>query len=190
MWLVVGLGNPGKRYAHTRHNIGFILIDRLAQSESVVFQQKDSYQIGGCQIGGHDILLVKPLTYMNRSGFAVKEVMYKYSIDTSKLIVCHDDIDLDVGIIKIKKQGSSGGHRGVQSIIDELSSNQFIRLKIGIGRDTSIPVDEYVLSRFSSGEINKLEDVLIDAEMALREIILNGVDMAMNKFNKRNTASS
>ncbi|MCX8027953.1 MAG: aminoacyl-tRNA hydrolase [Thermodesulfovibrionales bacterium] len=185
MWLVVGLGNPGIKYAQTRHNIGFILVDRLAQSESVAFQHRDRYQIGGCKIDGNDILLLKPLTYMNRSGVAVKEIVSKYSIDKSNIIVCQDDIDLDVGVIKIKKQGSSGGHRGIESIINELSSNQFIRLKIGIGRDVSIPVDEYVLSRFNKEEIEIIDNSLIDAELAIKEIIINGVDKAMNRFNRK-----
>ncbi|MFQ3573820.1 MAG: aminoacyl-tRNA hydrolase [Thermodesulfovibrionales bacterium] len=189
MWLIVGLGNPGKRYSQTRHNIGFLLVDRLAHSESISFQNKESFQFGGCQIGGQDILLLKPLTYMNRSGIVVREVIQRHSIHISNLIVCHDDIDIDLGMMKIKKQGSSGGHRGVQSIIDELSSRDFIRLKIGIGRDPSIPVDEYVLSRFEGSEIDTINSVMIDAEKAIREIIINGVDIAMNRFNRKKTSA-
>lgn len=189
MWLIAGLGNPGKRYSQTRHNIGFILIDKLAHSQSVSFLQTDRYQMGGCQIDGQDVLLLKPLLYMNRSGIVVREIIDKYSIQTPNLIVCQDDIDLDLGIIKIKKKGSSGGHRGVDSIIRELSTQEFIRVKIGIGRDPSIPADEYVLSSFDYSEREIINQTLINAELAVREIVLNGVDIAMNKFNRKNTAS-
>ena len=134
MWLVVGLGNPGNEYEKTRHNIGFMVVDALAARFSIAFTQKTAHFIYGRGfIEEAKAILIKPLTFMNRSGIAVRDALRRYD-EIENLIVIHDDLDLETGIIRIRKSGSSGGHKGVQSIIDSLGSREFIRIKIGIGR--------------------------------------------------------
>ncbi|BCB96374.1 peptidyl-tRNA hydrolase [Dissulfurispira thermophila] len=188
MWVVVGLGNPGKKYFTTRHNIGFRVIDRLSEKYGIPLEEKDLYMIGKGVMEGINVILLKPLTFMNRSGLAVKKILKKANISAdnlmNRLIVVHDDLDIDVGIIKIRRGGSSGGHRGIESIIQELGTKDFVRIKIGIGRDKTIPVEEYVLQGFKSYEKNLVEDVIILTSHAVTAVVTEGIDKAMNKYNR------
>ncbi len=188
MWVIAGLGNPGNKYAGTRHNIGFNVIDRLSEEYNIRLEEKDMYVIGKGAIEGVDVILLKPLTFMNRSGLAVKKAVKKANIFPDKisnsLIVVHDDLDVDTGNMKIRKNGASGGHRGVESIIQELGAKDFIRVKVGIGRNKDIPVEEYVLTNFKPAEKNLIKDVIINTSYAVACIVTKGVDKAMNKYNR------
>ena len=135
MWLVTGLGNPGARYSRTRHNIGFLVLEELAARNTLEFKDKTDYRICKGSIEDDQVVLLEPLTFMNRSGAAVKKLSGKFSISPENIIVVHDDLDLGTGKLKIRKKGSSGGHRGIESIIQNIGSTDFTRVKIGIGRD-------------------------------------------------------
>lgn len=188
MWIITGLGNPGNKYEGTRHNIGFKVIDRIAEKYNIRLEEKDIYIIGKGAIEGVDVILLKPLTFMNSSGLAVKKAVKKANIFPDKLhnslIVIHDDLDIDTGKMKIRRNGSSGGHRGVESIIQELCTKDFVRLRIGIGRDKDIPVEEYVLTNFRPAEKNLIKDVIINSVHAIVTIVTEGIDKAMNKYNR------
>ncbi|MBT9139250.1 MAG: Peptidyl-tRNA hydrolase [Syntrophomonadaceae bacterium] len=188
MLVITGLGNPGNKYVGTRHNIGFKVIDRLSKEHSISLEEKDIYIFGKGTIGGIDVILLKPLTFMNRSGLAVKKIAKKANIFPDKipnsLIVIHDDLDIDTGNIKIRRNGSSGGHRGIESIVQELGTKDFVRVKVGIGRDKDIPVEEYVLTNFKPAEKNLIKDVIINTSHAVACIVTENVDKAMNKYNR------
>jgi len=183
LWVIVGLGNPGSRYSKTRHNIGFMVADDIADRYRVELKTRDLYKIGKGSIGGNDVILVEPLTYMNRSGLAVRDVLKRYSVPPENLIVIHDDIDMETGVLKIKKKGSSGGHRGIESIIESIGTGDFIRVKIGIGRGEGIPVEDYVLGRFRRDEIPAIKDAINRASDAVVTVLTAGVNRAMNRFN-------
>ncbi len=184
MWLVVGLGNPGEKYAETRHNIGFRVIDLLADTCSIQVNGRTKNCIHGRgSVEDREAVLIKPLTFMNLSGIAVQEAMRSHE-DITRLLVVHDDLDLPPGTIKIRKNGSSGGHRGIESIIQTLGSKNFIRLKIGIGRSLRIPSEDYVLRPFSRKEKPLIDEAVHNAVEAIREIILRGVNTAQNRFNR------
>lgn len=183
MWLLVGLGNPGIRYAKTRHNIGFMVLDRLAESMGLDFREKTDYRSCSGSISGHKVVLMEPLTFMNRSGSAVRKVFSKYTVLPEHIIVIHDDLDVEAGKLKIRKKGSSGGHKGVESVIQNLGTQDFIRVRIGIGRDPLIPTEDYVLSRFRKEEQAAIKDVVARAGDAISCMLQEGVDKAMNRFN-------
>jgi PTH1 family peptidyl-tRNA hydrolase len=184
MWLVAGLGNPGEKYAGTRHNVGFTVIDELAHSASIQLKSRTKNCIHGRGfVEDKGLILIKPLTFMNLSGAAVQEALRKHD-DITKLVVIHDDLDLSPGTIKIRKSGSSGGHRGIESIIERVGSKDFIRLKIGIGRSVRIPPEEYVLRPFYKKERPLIDEAIHNAVEAVQEIILRGVTTAQNRFNK------
>lgn len=184
MWIIAGLGNPGSKYSGTRHNIGFRVIDRLSEEYNIRLEERDIYVIGKGAIGGVDVILLKPLTFMNRSGLAVKKILKKRNVSPDRLIVVQDDLDIDTGAVKIRRNGSSGGHRGIESIIQELGTRDFVRVKVGIGRDKDIPVEEYVLRTFKPAEKNIVKDVIINTAYAVTVIVAEGVDKAMNKYNR------
>lgn len=188
VWVIVGLGNPGAGYAKTRHNVGFRVIDRLAKDYRIVLEEKDIAISGKGLIEGQGVVLLKPLTFMNRSGLAVRKSLRKINIlpgqAPGNLIVIHDDLDLETGAIKIRKGGSSGGHKGVESIIRETGTGDFFRVKLGIGRDRNIPTDEYVLGTFRESEKNTINDAIINAAAAVLAIMSEGVERAMSKFNR------
>ncbi len=184
MWIIIGLGNPGTKYSETRHNIGFRVINRLADEYNINIKKDIRYLCGEGFIEGEKILLVKPLRFMNRSGQAIKDLVIDIDGNPRKLIVVHDDIDLETGIVRIRKKGSSGGHRGVESIIQQLLSEDFIRVKVGIGRDRDIPVEDYVLERFTASEENIIKNAIIEASSAVVKIITKGVETAMNEINR------
>jgi PTH1 family peptidyl-tRNA hydrolase len=183
MWIVVGLGNPGKRYSRTRHNIGFMVVEETAKRYEIDFKEKDKYRIGTGSIDGEKVLLIEPLLYMNNSGLAVRDVIGRFNIPPEKLVVIHDDLDMEVGKLRIRRKGSSGGHKGIESIIQNLSSKNFARLKIGIGRQESVTSEDYVLSRFRKNEISLIKSTIERASDAVTCILLDGLDTAMNRFN-------
>lgn len=184
MWIVAGLGNPGNKYSKNRHNIGFMVIDLLSEKLNIAMDEKDSYMIGRGAFEGAGLVLLKPLTFMNRSGLAVRKVLKKHNAGPDRLIVIHDDLDIATGALKIRKDGSSGGHRGVESIIQETGSRDFIRIRLGIGRDSTVPVEEYVLRNFRPFEKEPIKDVIIKGCDAVLVAIREGADKAMNKFNR------
>jgi len=182
---IVGLGNPGIKYAETRHNIGAILIDHLAGIFQISLAAKkwDSL-IGKGYIGERQVLLAKPLTYMNRSGLAVAQILNFHKIPPPDLLVVHDDMDIPLGRIKIVRSGGSGGHNGVDSIIETLGTREFPRLKIGIGRPLPQQKPEhYVLEPFSFEERAILKETLKKAARASEAIVRQGIEEAMNLFN-------
>ncbi len=183
MWLIVGLGNPGVRYARTRHNIGFMVLDRLAESLGLSFREKTDYRVCSGSISNHKVVLMEPLTFMNRSGSAVKKVFSGYTVPPEQVIVICDDLDLETGRLRIRKSGSSGGHNGVESVIQNLGTRDFIRVRIGIGRDPLIPAEDYVLSRFRKDENALIKEAVSSAVDAISCIVTEGPDRAMNRFN-------
>lgn len=186
MIIVVGLGNPGRKYAGTRHNVGFMVADCLADKLKTNFTEKEDYLLAKAKIDDKDILIVKPTTYMNLSGRAVKRLVDSRILQSlpESLIVIQDDLDLDVGKIKIRKNGSSGGHRGVQSIIEALGTKNFLRIKIGIGKDPSKDPADYVLSPFTKTEKSIIKEKIDLATDAIVTIVTDGVDRAMNIYNR------
>jgi len=184
MWLVAGLGNPGDVYADTRHNIGFSVVDALSDALSIrIKYRRHSYLYGKGVISKQEAILIKPLTFMNRSGIAIRDVLNRYE-NIAGVLVIHDDIDLEPGVIRIKKSGSSGGHKGVESIIEMLGTKDFIRLRIGVGRSDRISVEEYVLRNFLRREKPVIEEAVAKAVEAIQIIINKGVSYAQNIYHK------
>lgn len=185
MRAIVGLGNPGPKYTRTRHNAGFMVLDELAGRHGASYAQRDLYKATRGSIGGQGVLFMEPLTFMNLSGKAVARGMRKFGFEPDDLIVVCDDLDLDTGRVKIKQGGSSGGHNGLQSIIDLTGYRDFIRVKVGIGRDPRIPSEKYVLSKFRPDEAEALEDAISRAADAVEAIVTKGLEHAMNTINRR-----
>lgn len=185
MWAIVGLGNPGPRYSRTRHNAGFMILDELAARHGLMLRASEAYMITRGSMQGESIVLMEPLTFMNLSGRAVNKGMRKFGFSPEDLIVVCDDLDMDTGRVKIKQGGSSGGHKGIQSIIDSTGFKDFIRVKVGIGRDPRIPTEKYVLSKFRPDEQDALKEAVQEASDAIESIIKDGLEAAMNRFNRR-----
>ncbi len=184
MWLIAGLGNPGEAYERTRHNIGFMVIDVLSKRFSIPLRYRtNDYIYGKGSIENKKAILLKPLTFMNRSGFAVRAALRKFR-GVEDILVIHDDIDLKRGVIRIKKDGSSGGHRGVESIIESLGTKDFFRLKIGIGRSERLSPERYVLSPFPKREQAAVNKIVDDAALAVSTILNKGLSYAQNKFHR------
>ncbi|HEX2964522.1 MAG TPA: aminoacyl-tRNA hydrolase [Syntrophorhabdaceae bacterium] len=177
-----GLGNKDFQYSMTRHNIGYLVIDRFSERLKISVNKSQS----GCRIGvGDDLVLAKPDTYMNLSGDPVSRLMKKWNIGVQDLLVIHDDLDMEFGKVRIRFDGRDGGHKGVRSIIERLGTKEFHRLKIGIGRNPSMPSEEYVLRRFDKSEIPALNEALDTAVDALDTFLREGPSKAMSLFNKR-----
>lgn len=189
MTLIVGLGNPGRKYIKTRHNLGFTVVDKLAEKFNLKFNEKDLYLFSQGNIEGKEVTLVKPLTYMNLSGKAIREIADEKILENlpNSMIVIHDDLDLPLGRIKIKKNGSSGGHKGVQSIIDYLGTKDFIRVKIGIGKDPEMEISDYVLSPFSNEQKAIIKEKVSQAVDSIVTILTKGAEKAMSIYNKMET---
>lgn len=186
MFIIAGLGNPGKEYEMTRHNIGFEAIDYIGDKLGIkVNKLKFKALYGECRIGSEKVYLVKPQTYMNLSGESIREFCSFYKIPPGNVIVISDDIALEAGKIRIRAKGSAGGHNGLKSIIYQLQSDMFPRIRIGVGAPKHEDYDlaDFVLGRFSKSEIPVLEDAIIRAAKAAEEIIKCDVGSAMNKFN-------
>ncbi len=185
-WLIVGLGNPGLQYEKTRHNAGFMCIDAFTEKNSVgVWKNKFDALIGETKINENRILLAKPQTFMNLSGKAVTAIAHFYKIPYDRVLVIFDDISLDVGIIRVRRSGSDGGHNGIKDIIELSGTNNIPRLKIGVGKKPHPDYDlkDYVLGKFPESEKENLENALKKSVKAIEEIIKRGIDSAMNKYN-------
>ena len=185
MYIIVVLGNPGDKYEKTRHNVGFNVIDLLAKEYSIdVSKIKHKALIGEGRVGTEKVILVKPMTYMNLSGESVADICNYYNIDLENLIVIYDDIDLDVGKIRIRKKGSGGTHNGMRSIVKCLGSGDFPRVRVGVSKPMKgQDLADFVLSRFRKEEQADLEIGLEKAYKAVEAMIKENVDIAMNKYN-------
>ncbi len=188
MYVIAGLGNPKKEYENTRHNIGFSIIDMLADKQGIhVNEAKHKGLIGRGYIDGEKVILVKPLTFMNLSGECIREVLDYYKVDAKEnLIVIHDDISLEPGMLRIRKKGSAGGHNGMKNIIRHLGHDQFVRMKVGVGgKPEGYDLADYVLGHFSRQEKEIMTQVSKTVCDAVEVILKDGPDAAMNRFNSK-----
>jgi PTH1 family peptidyl-tRNA hydrolase len=189
MIALFGLGNPGKEYEMTRHNIGFMVVDEIADGIKVEFKPgKGNYLIARGRFKSKEVLIVKPLTYMNHSGIAVKDAVDRYNLNLEDILVICDDFNLPLGMIRIKPKGSDGGHNGLYSVIYHLETDEFPRLRCGIGnteRMRELGMVRFVLSRFDDDEISTVKDMVKLASDAALCFISDGIQTAMNKFNKK-----
>jgi PTH1 family peptidyl-tRNA hydrolase len=182
--LIVGLGNPGKEYQGTRHNVGFEVIDTLARRHGIRLRKRlCKALIGEGTIGGEHVTLAKPLTFMNLSGEAVAELAHRYRLETQDIIVITDDVNLPLGRLRIRTRGSSGGHKGLRSIIQSIGSEDFPRIRIGIGQPEQTNMVDFVLSRFSRSERRIVREAIERAADAVEVILAEGIEQAMNRFN-------
>ncbi|WP_027399907.1 aminoacyl-tRNA hydrolase [Anaerovorax odorimutans] len=184
MYVIVGLGNPGRKYENTKHNIGFITIDYLAEKNDIKINKiKHKALVGEGFISGHKVLLVKPQTYMNLSGNSVREIVEYYKINMEDLIVIYDDIDIELGRLRIRKKGSAGTHNGMKSIIYDIQSDQFPRVRIGIGNQGKMDLANYVIGKFHPDSIKTMQEAVKKAALSIECIIEKGIDKAMNEYN-------
>lgn len=186
MYIIVGLGNPGRKYEGTRHNMGFDVIDRLVYKNNIPCSGSKFHSVYGTgMIGSEKVILAKPLTYMNLSGTAVRELVDFYKIDPeSELIVISDDIDLEPGRIRIRKQGSAGGQNGLRHIVQCLGTQKFIRIRVGTGgKPEGWELADWVLSRFTMDDRALVDDAIVRAADAVAAICTDGIDKAMNVYN-------
>ena len=183
MKLIVGLGNPGKKYEHTRHNMGFDTVDLFSELAKIDID-KEAFKglVGRGKVFDEDVYLLKPQTYMNLSGESVREITSYFKIPTEDIIVIYDDLDLEPGKIRLRLSGSSGGHRGIQNIIENLGTENIKRIRIGIGKPTFDTID-YVLGKPLKEERPLIDEAINKATEALKEILKHNFDSAMNKFN-------
>lgn len=198
MWLVIGLGNPGPKYERTRHNVGFMLVDEMARRHNMgSFRAKWGGETTSGMVQFDKILLLKPMEYMNNSGFAVQRAARFHDVETDKMIVVHDDIDLDVGRVKLKRGGGHGGHNGLRSIIQQLGERDFLRVRLGVGKpgpagggsnERDRRVAGYVLADFPSDQQGDVQDMIARGADATEAIVNKGIIAAMNDFNQRGTA--
>ena len=188
MKLVVGLGNPGNEYVNTRHNIGFQLLDFIADKNSLDFRldKKFNAYSSDYMVNGEKIILVKPLSYMNLSGTVVSKYTSFYNIEASDVLVIQDDLDMDFGKIRIAYDSSSGGHNGIKNIIDCLSTKEFTRLKIGISNNKSIDTKDYVLGRFNKEEKEILNNIYLKLENIINDFVELNNDKLKQKYNSMN----
>jgi PTH1 family peptidyl-tRNA hydrolase len=189
MKLIVGLGNPGRSYANNRHNIGFTCLNYFARTHGIKFDQKKCRaRIGMGKVAGNEVVLAKPQTYVNLSGESVSQLIKKFNINLNDLIIIHDDLDLPLGKIRISYGSSSGGHKGIESIINCLGSQDFIRIRIGIGRPDKTDASEdeiiaYVLSDFTPEQKNVIAPVIPRVNETILCLLTEGLVAAMNKYN-------
>ncbi|HOQ00338.1 MAG TPA: aminoacyl-tRNA hydrolase [Acetivibrio clariflavus] len=185
--VVIGLGNPGPRYENTRHNVGFDTVDLLSKKHNIdVTKVKHKALIGDGNIGGHRVLLVKPQTFMNLSGESVREIIEWYKVPVENIIIIYDDIDLPVGKIRIRPKGSAGTHNGMRSVIYQIQSEDFPRIRIGIDKPPqNWDLADFVLSKFSTDERKSVEEAIANAAEAVEVILNSGIDKAMNRYNNK-----
>ena len=196
MFVIAGLGNPGREYGNTRHNIGFRVIEQIAEKYQIsMLERKHKAVIGKGYIDGQKVILVKPLTYMNLSGESVRSIADYYKIEPEDIIIAFDDIDLEVGQLRVRRKGSAGGHNGIKSIIQHLGTNEFPRVKVGVGaKPEGGDLVRHVLGRyhifrclkrFSREDEKAMDEVLDLAVEAVELIVTEGVDAAMNRYNAK-----
>lgn len=186
MKFIVGLGNPGKQYEGTRHNLGFLVVDRLAAQNGIALtQERCNSLVGAWSCDGEETLLVKPQTFMNRSGSAVDCLIREYHGSAEDLVVIYDDLDLPFGRLRIRPRGSAGGHRGMLSIVERIAGAPFYRVRVGIGRPTDgMEPADYVLSRFSLLELDELSGIVDRAAKAVLSLVRDGPQRAMACYNR------
>jgi len=187
MFLVAGLGNPGEEYAHTPHNLGFLVVDRLAERHGIRVTRRDSKALVGVgEIDGHPVMLAKPQTFMNLSGTSLAPLMEKHAIGTDRLIVVYDELDLAWTALKIKPKGSAAGHNGMKSVIGSLKTSEFVRVRLGVHPGHPLKSGmEYLLAPIKRSQSKELEEFIGSAADAVRSIIAEGVEKAMTNFNRR-----
>ena len=183
--IIVGLGNPGEQYVETRHNVGFRCVDRVARDHSIAYSRRHSSALmGEGEIEGHRVVLAKPRTFVNRSGQAIAYLLARYRVSPQELLVICDDMDLPLGKLRLRSKGSAGGHNGIESIGDVVDTQDFPRLRVGIGRP---PVDtdqiEYVLGTISEDEQNAVDEAVERVAQVVVSVLTDGIAVAMNKFN-------
>jgi len=185
MWLIVGLGNPGREYEVTRHNIGFMVLDNLVDSIGEKFRKSPfNAEICKTRIGTNGVILLKPTTYMNNSGQAVRAAMEWYNLDNRSLLVVYDDMDLPLGHIRLREKGSAGGHNGMKSIISHVGDGNFARLRVGIGKpDSNTNIVSHVLNQFSKEQLPVISKAVLYSSDAIRLIIDEGLQKSQSKIN-------
>ena len=188
MKLIVGLGNPGRGYVNNRHNVGFVCLNHFARKQGIRFDKKrGKARIGTGEVAGSEVVIARPQTYMNLSGQSVSRLVKRFNINLSDLLAIHDDLDLPLGKIRIRRGGSSGGHKGIGSIITELGSQDFLRLRVGIGRpaiaESEDDIIAYVLSDFTPEEKQAVTEILPRVSEAILCLINEGLPVAMNRYN-------
>ena len=186
MKIVVGLGNPGRKYEHTRHNIGFDVLDELARSAGTRFRKKWllPLQSASMKAGGEAVLLVKPMSFMNRSGVALRPLVRRHGLSPADVIVVLDDLDLEAGRLRLRKRGGAGGHKGLQSVIASLGTENFPRVRLGIGpRPAGEDLTGYVLARFGAAERARVGAAVRHASEAVLQMVEGRMEQAMNRFN-------
>ena len=184
-WLVVGLGNPGLQYENTRHNVGFMSVDLFMKDKGGDFNKSKMQAVfGECKVGSNRVLVVKPQTYMNNSGAAVSQIAKFYKIPNDRIIVVCDDINLDIGQVRIRRKGSDGGQKGMRDIIELLGTTDIARIKIGVGKKPhpEYNLADWVLSKFPKDAAENLNSALEKSVGAITEIIVRSIDSAMNKY--------
>jgi len=186
MYIIVGLGNPTREYAATRHNIGFDAITRIADENHISLDTKKHKALcGKGHINGQKVILAQPQTYMNLSGESVRELMDFYKVSNEEVIIIYDDISLDVGCLRIRPRGSAGGHNGIKSIIQHMGTQEFSRIRIGVGdKPKGWDLADYVLGRFPAEEQKTIKEALGEVSKACEVIMTEGIEAAMNQFNQ------
>lgn len=186
MKIIIGLGNPGRDYENTRHNAGFMVIDELAKKCQLEFkQEKFSAYFAKGKVKGEDVILLKPTTFMNNSGFSLRQCLDFYKESMDNVLVIYDDKDLPVGKIRLRQQGSAGGHKGIKSIMECTFNQSFDRIRVGIGKDERIPIIQWVLSKFKEEEKEDLQNAIEQASQAAYFSIDHSFEMTMNRYNKK-----
>ena len=182
---VIGLGNPGAEYANTRHNVGFRCVDMLSERHGVRLKPRGKYYLAEVvTIHQKSVALAKPLTFVNRSGLALREIAAEYGLEPSDMLVVYDEMDLDPGVLRVRPKGGSGGHNGIKSIIETLSTQEFPRVRIGVGRPSRGGAVKHVLGRASQRDAELINEGIERATDAVCAVLAEGVDSAMNRFNR------
>jgi PTH1 family peptidyl-tRNA hydrolase len=186
MLVIAGLGNPGRKYENTKHNMGFLVLDAFAEKNSIRIRKiKHKALVGEGIIAGQKVLLVKPQTYMNLSGESLREVVQYYDVEPEELMVVYDDVDIPMGSIRLRKKGSAGSHNGMKSIIYQLQFDDFPRLRVGIGTEKKGDMIDFVLTGFSKEESAKIREAIETSVSAMECWIERGIDIAMNEYNPK-----
>jgi PTH1 family peptidyl-tRNA hydrolase len=185
-FLIVGLGNPGEEYESTPHNLGFLVVDRLAESNAIRVSRKENMAFVGLgAVAGKNVALAKPQTYMNLSGGAVQGLLERYELKPDRLIVVYDELDLPWGSLRIRLNGSAAGHKGVKSVIGSLGTNEFARVRMGIDPGNPVNGEQFVLAKFKRAQKQEVEEVVVRAAEAVESILAEGAAQAMTKYNRR-----
>jgi peptidyl-tRNA hydrolase, PTH1 family len=184
MFLILGLGNPGEHYRKTRHNAGFWAVEELSRKHGATLKEKKGYDLAEVTFYSEDVYLARPLTFMNLSGKAARKLRRKLKVEPASILVIHDDIDLKAGVIRIRKGGSSGGHLGVQSMIESLGTQEFPRIRVGVGRPPGdMDPAKYVLTAMKGEELEEFLSWCKKAAAAAEAVVMDGLETAMNLFN-------